>query len=108
MINKIIPQIDKLKHSHLGTLAFYVSNIVLIIIITDTIANWVSTLLPIVLSDKDIALIIAYFIVVITAAGKELYKDWFKKQGTPEWKDFWFSIMFSTLYLITYILSQYV
>lgn len=82
----MIPEIDKLKHFYIWTMGFIILSIVLVQFLSN-----------------DVALYISYVVTIITAGGKEVIKDWRMKQGTPEWMDFWFSILAPTLIMLLYI-----
>lgn len=82
-IDKYIPQTDKLKHFYLWTLLFLGLAIILTFIF-----------------EKKTALIMSYVFTVLTAAFKEIVKDWLKAKGTPEMLDFLFSILAPTLSII--------
>jgi len=86
-VNKIIPTADKLKHNYLWSLLFFGLSYFLIAFI-----------------DNTVALLISLSVVIITAALKE-YNDWRSKEGTPEWLDFWFSILIPCLATGLYFLS---
>ncbi len=85
MINLLIPQIDKLKHFYLWTLGFLILSIILSLFLPNTLAMYIS-----------------YVVTVLTAGGKEVLKDYYLGQGTPEWKDFSFSILAPSLTMILY------
>ena len=85
MVEKLIPQIDKLKHFYLWTLLFF-----LILLIGKVfpknlfyIVEWFS-----------------YFVVLITAMWKEIVKDWIKGKGNAEFMDFFYSVIVASLYMI--------
>lgn len=86
MINKIIPKQDKLKHFYLWTLGFLLLSIPLLFVFYHAIAMYIS-----------------YTTTVLTAGYKEVIKDWRREKGTPEWADFWFSILAPSLIMVLYI-----
>ena len=82
----MIPEIDKLKHFYLWTLGFVVCAILLVQVL-----------------DNDLAMYISYSLTVLTAAGKEIVNDYLLKRGKAEWLDFWFSVLAPSLIMILYI-----
>lgn len=88
-VNKIIPTVDKLKHNYLWSLLFFGLSYLLIPFINNTVA-----------------ILISLSVVVITAALKE-YNDCRSEEGTPEWLDFWFSILTPCLATGLYFLNMF-
>ena len=86
MIDKLIPQVDKLKHFYLWTIGFLLLSIPLLFVFHHIVAMYIS-----------------YCATVLTTGAKEVIKDYYLEQGKPEWLDFWFSILAPSLIMVLYI-----
>lgn len=80
VLNDIIPKIDKLKHFYLWSLFFFAMAIPFMLLSFLFRIHWI------------VSVIASCVICIITAGAKELVKDKWMNEGTPEWEDFLFSI----------------
>ncbi|MEI6865807.1 hypothetical protein [Flavicella sp.] len=89
-VKKIIPEIDKLQHLYLWSLAFFIGVIGMLFLslLFDSVT-------------KNTVMLSVYIITLFTAGRKEFF-DWYRGTGKPEFLDFFFSVLIPSLCMLVY------